>query len=530
MRISSFAFDPQQSGPHKVVVGLYRNGISTYDEATGALTPATGLPAKVRRITLARAASNPLIMYAGIEQVPTGQDFASVFRSFDGGASWTIINNTPNYCRDQCWYDNTVTVDPTNADVVYLGGSLCSVWKSSNGTTASPTFIAASMPNHVCAADFSNWPLDNLHADIHAIVFDINNPGKFYVAGDGGIAASADGGTTWNKLNNGLESLQFLKVCIDDHDGTVLGGMRDNGTAQIGSGGSLTWNGLLSGDGGGCVGNMADPVPANRFILASAQFGYLWRMDANGKLVFDKSLFDPGTDRAPYINLVRKDPSNPQRIYLGTQRVWRSTGGGAAGTWQAISPDVTAGLGGIACNTGKGDDFLTAIAVAPSASNVIYTASAGGILQVSKDDGATWTNITKAPLPNRWATGLAVDPFNPDIVYATFAGFSQVTPQTPGHLFRSMDGGATWAQVDTAINSFDTPFESIVVLPIAPSILFIGTEFGVLVSIDAGASWHRLGGHDLPNVPVYDLGFDLHNLRLIAATHGRGMWSFGLTN
>jgi photosystem II stability/assembly factor-like uncharacterized protein len=539
-RISDFDIDPTP-GPRKIVVALYRNTIATLDETTKTLTPATGVPAKVRRITLARATTNHSIMYAGIEQIPDADhDFAGVFRSVNGGASWTEVktadgNSAPNFCKEQCVYDNVVTVDPTSADIVYLGGSVCSIWRMTDGTTADPKFLPVSMPGHVCnvdaQGDVTNWELDNSHPDVHALVFDPTDPTKLYVANDGGVGLSTDGGSTWTKLNDTLETLQFTHLCVDGNSGNVAGGARDNGSEQAAPG-SLTWNGLWTGDGGGCTDNLSDPIADNQFALVSAQYGWIKRIDGKGNSQWNADLFDPTNDprndRAPYVNLVRSDPSNPQRVYVGTHRVWRSISGGAAKTWQAISEDVTAGVGGVACtNNVTMDDFLTALAVAPSASNVIYTASASGLVAVSKDDGAHWTKLTSAALPHRWATGLAVDPFDPDIVYVSYSGFSQATPNTPGHLFRSTDGGTTWSRVDTAIDTLDTPFEAVQVLPFAPQVLFVGTEFGVLVTIDRGTTWLRLGSR-LPHVPVYDLAFDFANLRLVAATHGRGMWSVGL--
>jgi photosystem II stability/assembly factor-like uncharacterized protein len=534
-RVSDFTIDPRP-GPRKIIVGIHRSGIVIFDEASGKITPTTGLPTAVRRIILARAASNPLLIYAGVEQNPSkpvAKDFASLFRSTDGGASWTEIPGTPNYCGSQCVYDNAVAVDPTNPDIVYLGGSLCSIWKMSDGTKATPQFLPISMPGHVCAEDTNPdaWELDNVHPDVHALVFDPSNPGKLYVANDGGIAFTSDGGNTWNKINNTIETTQFAKVCVDQNDGSIVGGMRDNGTAEW-QPGSRTWKGRWVGDGGGCVANLHDPVPANRFMLVSAQYGDLKRIDGNGKVVQDNDLFDPGTDRAPYVDLLVADPSNPQRVYLGTQRVWRSTSGGAAKTWQPISGDVTAGAGNVVCaDNSTMDDFLTAIAVAPSASNVIYTASAGGVLSVSKDDGASWQFLTSPILPHRWATGLAIDPFDSNIVYVSFAGFSRITPQTPGHLFRSTDGGATWQRVDASVDALDTPFEAVLALPLLPNlpnVLFVGTEFGVLVTLDGGATWQPLRADQMPNVPVYDLAFDIPHLSLVAATHGRGIWRAGL--
>src|SRR5262249_5679850 len=156
--------------------------------------------------------------------------------------------------------------------------------------------------------------------------------------------------------------------------------------------------------------------------------------------------------------------------------------GGVDGSWQPISPDVTAGI--LQACEHRRNDVVSAIAVAPSAPQRIYSGSTAGKIFVTKDDGATWTDVTKAPLPARWITSIAVDPSNPDTVYASFSGFSSATPGTPGHIFKSADAGGTWTQVDLALGALDAPVDSLVAHPVASNLLYAATDYGIAVTTD----------------------------------------------
>jgi hypothetical protein len=209
-----------------------------------------------------------------------------------------------------------------------------------------------------------------------------------------------------------------------------------------------------------------------------------------------------------------------------THRVWRSKSGGAKGTWEAISDDRTNG-DMATChdathsnNDIKKPDFLTSIAVARGG-DVIYVGSRFGRISMTNDGGKTWVDVTKTPLPPRWATGLSIDPTDPKVVYASFGAFSELTPETPGHLFVSHDAGATWDRKDSP--SLDFPYMHVLVHPVAPNIVYVAGDLGVLASRDYGTTWQVLGAN-LPTVANFDVEFHERSSRLYTGTHGRGAW------
>src|SRR5262249_18469126 len=136
---------------------------------------------------------------------------------------------------------------------------------------------------------------------------------------------------------------------------------------------------------------------------------------------------------------------------------------------------------------------------------------------------ATWTDITKAPLPDRWISAIAVDPNDPDIVYASFSGFSSATPSAPGHIFRSRDAGATWSRFDSALGELDTPVDYLITHPLASDVIYAATDYGIAVTTDGGCTWERLG-QGLPEAPNNQILFQERSNRLLAATHGRSVW------
>jgi MYXO-CTERM domain-containing protein len=233
-------------------------------------------------------------------------------------------------------------------------------------------------------------------------------------------------------------------------------------------------------------------------------------------------------DRVTFIAPLVSDPSTPSTFYVGTYRVWKTTSAGVSSSWKAVSDDLTAGPASVGCADAKGfgklDDGLTVLAVAPSKPEVLYTGAQSGRMFTTKDGGANWTRIDKAPLPGRWVSAIAVDPHNPDVVFASFSGFSDGTPGAPGHVFRSADGGKTWELRDIPA---DTPVNTILAHGTASDLLYAGTDGGVLFTSDGGKTWSPLGD-GLPSVPVFSLVYQRAAGTLVAGTFGRSVWSAAL--
>jgi MYXO-CTERM domain-containing protein len=512
--------------PRHILVSDYATGAYHSEDGGATFAPAMGLPTAsdtpaATRIELALSPANPMIVYAGVGLESTG----TVYVSQDGGQSFSPMAGAPDYCEEQCFYDNAVAADPTNAGTLYVGGALCGVWKTDDALDPNPVWVNVSLPNHDCGKSDGDWYSGYVHPDVHAITIDPMNPSRVFAANDGGLAESDDGGATWQQRNAGVATIQFYALCSAP-DGTLYGGAQDQGFMTHQQAG-LTWVGVVAADGGPCAVDPSDPMK----ILGSTE-GASVLLTTTGfstppSYVFDADTscqpLDPGCgDRVGFIAPLAGDPSTPGTYYVGTFRVWKTDDGGNG--WKPMSDDVTAGKMTVDCShvtTVELDDVLTTLVVAPSSPTTIYTGSQAGAIFATTDGGTTWTRMDKAPLPARWISGIAVDPIDPKTLFVSFSGFDAATPGRPGHVFRSTDGGNTWAPRDVGM---DIPVDTLIAHPVAKDLLYAGTDFGALVSTDAGATWSVLGT-GLPNAPVYALAYRPKPGALAAGTFGRSAWS-----
>lgn len=490
-------------------------------------------------VQIAIAPSKPEVIYAGATITDDGFSEARTgfFRSLDGGDTWVELKGAPDYCQAQCDYDNSVTVDPLDPGTVYLGGSLCSVWKGTAVDTDAPVFKAISMPGGKCADPDTVWINGYVHPDVHAL-FVHPASGDLWALGDGGVARSGDGGATWQTPNAGLSTLQFYGGCLAPSlPGLVLGGTQDNGFAAALPG--TAWRGMLTGDGLECVampdGTLVFNVLGGFTVRAKLKPGKAEVYPTSLSVVFDPSCGTPGADGCgdgarAYFAPLASDPANPSTIYTATYRVYRSTEGGKTKTWKPISGDVTGGEGALGCDNYtygeyKAADAVMDMTVAPGGEH-LYTASAAGFVSASHDGGKTWgTHGPEAGLPTRLASAVAIDAAGPNVVWAAFSGFSANTPDRPGHLFRSTDGGKSFVGFEPG--GVDTPIDAVAAHPVAPGVVFVGTDVGALASYDAGQTFEPVAAN-LPNVAVYGLLYDARASRLVAMTFGRGAFTVDL--
>ncbi len=488
-----------------------------------------GLPTGTDRIQFTAAPSDPTIVYAGVGLQGEG----SLWVSADRGATFTMVPDVPSYCEGQCYFDNTVAVKPDDPTTVFLGGALCSVWKIDGAMSATPVIASVSQPNGDCGEDFANWYKGYVHPDTHSMAFDPADPQTLYVGSDGGLARTPDGGGTWERLNEGVGTIQFYSICADPNDPVRLyGGSQDNGAMMRREPGTK-WVGLSTGDGTGCAVDAANSLNAMVTVQFGASFVTTDGFDKKIATTFDtQKPYCAGLagcgDRAGFVPPVAGHPTLANTFFIGTYRLWRSLEGGKKGTWKSISGDLTGGPGSAPCvfgGFGGEDDYLTAIGLSRSAPTTMYTGSAGGVVSVTVDDGATWKAVSGASLPPRWVSGFAVDPSDPALVSVGFSGFDATTPDRPGHVFRSTDGGQSWALSDIGM---DTAVNHLVGHPSLRGLLYAATDFGVLVSNDAGKTWGKLG-QGLPTAPVYSLSFRALTGSLVAATFGRSAWEIAFT-
>jgi outer membrane protein assembly factor BamB/subtilisin family serine protease len=499
-RVKDLDFHPSDSNK---AIGSGSEGKAWYSTNGGAgWTEATGLPAPdwLGRVETAYAPSNPAIVYASVNQ-----NSGEIWKSADGGQSYALVNTGNNYLGGQGWYDNVLWVDPTNANTLVVGG--IDLWRSTNG--------GANL------ARISQWwsaPL-SAHADHHAIVehpgFDGTSNKTVFFGNDGGLYRTSNVYTVsltsgWQELNNNLGITQFYGAAGNPASGVIVGGTQDNGTLRYG-GGTETWTTMFGGDGGF---NAADPTDPNYFY---GEYVYLTLHRSTDGGLSSWWVYNGISDANTCANFIAPfilDPNNPNTLLAGGCSLWRSANAKALiPTWAAIKPSTSGAI--------------SAIAVAQGNPAVIWVGhNTGDVFKTANGAAAnpTWTRVDEnSPgLPNRYVTRITIDKFNPDTAYVTFGGYS------PDNVWRTTDGGATWSDRTGSgpTGLPDAPVRSLVINPANPNWLYAGTEVGVFASENAGAAW-AVPQEGPANVSVDEL-FWMGNT-LVAATHGRGLFSIDLS-
>jgi len=351
-----------------------------------------------------------------------------------------------------------------------------------------------------------------VHVDQHDLAAHPLNHNFVVLGNDGGIYLSNNGGSTWTFLEN-LPITQFYTCEIDEqYSQRLYGGTQDNGTNRTLSGGTGDWQSIYWGDG---FFVLVDPSD-NNYIYAEYQYGNFAR-STNGGLYFDYAMNGiSGSDRMNWNTPFVFDPNNPQILYFGANRLYKTTN--RAEFWQVISPDLT--NGGVNSNVVYGT--ITAIAVAPSNSQFIYVGTDDGNVWRTENAGGGWISIS-AGLPLRWVTRMAVDPNDEGTVYIALSGY-RYDNYLP-HVFRSTGGGGNWQDITGDLP--EAPANDIIVDPSLDSTLYLATDFGVFVTRDLGQNWSMLGDN-LPNVPIVDLDFHQPTRTIVAATYGRSMYTFSV--
>ena len=498
-----------------VGIGIYKSvdGGNNWNKLTAGL-PGSGFG----RIELGIGVNNSNKLYAGFHISIQGQyDGPALYYSNNGGASWSQFQTPyPNYCTQQCWYDNVIGVDPANANVVYLGGS------AAYNFQVSPAIVKQVVVKTTGGGATAAWsdlsPNTNastsLHPDMHAIAFAAD--GAIWVGNDGGVWRSANGGATWENKNTNLATLQFTGIAVHPTNSSVVwGGMQDNNKAISRSSGAI-WDARDAGDGGFALIDPFDPTIfyGSRYGVSfqrnnqsganpnAPNFSADWPVKTNGVNPRDKALF-----YAP----LAADPVSAGVLYYGTNRLYRTTDRGD--NWTAISADLTTGQSQMSA--------ISTIAVAPSAGGTVYVGTGDGKAWVTTNAG-TGNNFTdiSAGLPGRYVSDVVVDPANDQIAYLALSGFNAHTPGKSGHVFKTSNRGASWT--DISGNLPDIPASSLI---LDGSTLYVGTDTGVYITTGGGATWSPFGG-GLPNAAVVDLVlFNSGGSKILfAATHGRSVW------
>ena len=447
-----------------------------------------------------------------------------------------------DYCGQQCTYDNVIEADPTNPNVVFAGGMF-----DYNGTHAGGIYRSDDG-----GATWRNLGYD-MHPDFHALAFNPADPQQVVVGNDGGVwtsnnqggrqsAASPLSSRTWTNLNGrGLSIAQFTSIAIAPQVPAGASGMRfwggtqDNGTMRK-STVSKTWFDLGGGDGGQVI---VDPTVDSCTLAGGSCFVYgtyysppasPYRWSDGGAGFTGNAYIRKGlnlNDRSDFYEPFVMNPSNPSQLFIGTYRLYRTDNARAEAAsdvqWKTISGDLTTGCTGTAPNGARN---CTISAIGVGGGRAVYTGTLDGLVNLSTDaqvsDSPTWTRVGKSELPARPVSSIAVDRSNYRTAYVAFNGFNAATPSRPGHVFRTLDGGASFADVTGDLP--DSPVNSLVLDPSFPNTLYAGTDVGAFVTYNGGAHWTALGS-GFPLVAVWQLDLDPSHRVLAAGTHGRGAYT-----
>jgi photosystem II stability/assembly factor-like uncharacterized protein len=471
-----------------------------------------GLPAQPwGRVDVTFAPSDPRVVYAMIESKTSG-----LYRSDDGGATWAARDRSQNMVWRPFYFARLV-VDPANPNRVFKP-DLTLIVSEDGGASFAATGGGS-------------------HGDWHDLWIDPTNPKHIVGGDDGGLWLSYDGGSRWWKANN-LPVSQFYHVAVDDKDPyNVYGGLQDN-SSWVGPSeypGGITngrWENLYGGDG---FWAFPDPTDSDA-VYAEAQGGYLGRIDR-------RSL--AGRDLQPKANYHEKlrfnwntpmvpSPTRRGTIYLGAQFLFRSRDRGD--TWDRISPDLTTNdpakqkqeqSGGVTIDNSAAEMHTTiyAISESPKAAGTIWVGTDDGNLQLTRDDGAHWTNVVGnvTGLPaSSWVSWVEASRYDAATAYAAFDrhSFGDLTPW----VYRTTDYGKTWARIVTPDQGVRGYAHVIKEDSVSRELLFLGTEMGLWMSADGGKRWAQFNGGRFPSVAVRDMQIQARTGDLVLATHGRGIW------
>jgi uncharacterized repeat protein (TIGR01451 family) len=500
-------------------------------------------------------------LYTGFDWFDTSDTYhtARVFKSTDGGASWTQTgtgtgtNSIANYCGTQCFYDNEVRPDPTNPNTVYALGS----YGYNNSPQSGGVYRSTDG-----GATWKNLGYD-LHPDFHAFAFQANDTSHIAIGNDGGLWESHTGGgrnnptdplsaADWQNLNGavdpntgalihstGLAITQFSSIAtVPLVPGQYWGGTQDNGTLRKSLANSR-WFDQASGDGGQVIVDQSTPNDLNPNVPAYVFGTYtgtaIYRYDpSETNTFFGNEPIDGGiaNDRAEFYIPWVQNRGNVNQMLLGTYRVYRTDNAEAPGagdvTWTPISGDLTSGCTGSAPNGARGC-YVSALGVADGGEGA-YAGTDEGWIQASPDalvsDSPSWHRTGVGTLPNRPVNQIAVDHSNWRVAYAAYGGFGAATPGNSGHLFATSNAGRTWTNIGASLP--DVPINSVVIDPSNAKTLYVGTDVGAFFTTNGGKNWFGLGT-SMPKVAVWQLDYDASNGVLAAGTHGRGAYTLTST-
>ncbi|HEU6452932.1 MAG TPA: YCF48-related protein [Gemmatimonadaceae bacterium] len=459
-------------------------------------------------ITVSKGNSN--ILYANIEA-----DSGGVFRSSDGGKTWKRTNEERKL-RQRAWYYTRIFADPADTNTVYVLN--VGFWRSTDG---GKTFKSIRVP----------------HGDNHDLWIASNDAKRMIEGNDGGANVSFDAGRSWSEQD--FATAQFYHVTTTtDFPYKVCGAQQDNSTL---CGPSAAPGGITMADwhdAGGGESGYIQVRPDSTNIIYAGSYAYLSRLNTkNGQQRNiipwpDNPMGHAAKDlkyRFQWTFPILISPHDPNTLYIGSNGVFRSRNDGQS--WEAISPDLTrhdpatlASSGGpITKDNTSVEYYATVFAIAESplsnGKGTIWAGSDDGLIHLTRDGGAHWTDVTPKELPP-WTRISIIEASHFDLGTAYVAANRYQLDDNQPYLYKTTDFGKTWTRIDAGM-ARDQFTRVIREDPARRGLLYVGTERGVWVSFDDGADWQPLQ-LNLPPVPVHDLSITEGDL--VAATHGRSFW------
>lgn len=378
----------------------------------------------------------------------------------------------------------------------------------------------------------------NAHGDFHDIWINPSNPNVVYTGDDGGLWRSEDGGTRWKHQLN-LPISQFYHVSVDNDDPYhVYGGLQDNSSwigdsSYPGGVANSQWENIYGGDG---FWAFIDPSD-NDYIYAEAQGGYIGRVNRHTletRPIQPLPGYNEKKLRFNWNTPIHMSPNEKGTIYIGSEYLWRSRDHGQS--WEKISPDLTTNdpekqkqeeSGGITVDNSSAEMHTSIYSISESPRNgqIIWVGTDDGNVQITRDGAKTWTNVVgNVPglAKNSWVSTVAAGRFDDGTAYATFDRhtYGDIT----SYAYKTTDYGKTWTSLNLKEAGVRGYAHVIAEDTVDPSLLFVGTEFGLWISIDSGGHWAQYKGSNFPDVAVRDIVIQPRESDLVLATHGRGIW------
>ncbi len=549
--VSDMVLDPQDPSGNELIVwlngtnvsgdgGIYRstNAMSASPTFTQTFVTTSTTTGNGRGELRAYARAGVTTVYTASGEPSTGgtlcnsaTSFGSLRRSDDGGATWSAkLPGGGGFCAGQCFYNIGFDVTPgaiTAADKLLLAGNVRS--------TSCAKLQGTSLDGG--ATVFANTDV-GLHADTHVVKIAPSNVSVVYRGDDGGIWKSTDGGATWVSLNNtSFRATQFQSLAIHPTDPNfTIGGTQDNGTEKMTTG--PTWTNSRGGDGGFVLidQNATDTTNVTMyhtfFNQANSQIGYERSTDAGVTWPFNSicsnGLANGCTDTTNFYAPMTLGPGNPNPIYFGSDRLYRSATTGTGNVVVSQAPLVASG-----CN---GPCPVSSIAISPQDDNYRIVGNNNGALWFTTTGASTLTSLDPVGgtgiIPDFYVARMAFDPANKNTVYIALGNYGNGTAAAQSHVWKITNLNTT--PVITAANGSgtnvlpDVPVNGFAVDSLDPTKLYAGTDIGVFGTTDGGANWLPMGT-GLPRVAVFDMAItNGASRKLRIATHGRGMWEIDL--